>query len=108
MSQLSSAPSKEYLLEEIDSILADTAQLLKGSSTTADGLLESGKATVADGLAAAGARLAKIRDESIYQARAAVTATDRYVQANPWRTAGIVATVSALAGLAAGMLIARR
>lgn len=108
MSQLSSASSKELLIEEFDSILADTAQLLNGSSASADGLLESGKASVADGLAAAGARLAKMRDESMYQARAAVAATDRYVQANPWRTAGIVATVSALAGLAAGMLIARR
>jgi ElaB/YqjD/DUF883 family membrane-anchored ribosome-binding protein len=96
------------MFEEFNSLIADTARLLNAPATVDDGILASETAAVTEGLAKARARLVKLRDESLYQVRTAANATDRYVQANPWRTAGIVAAVSALAGLAAGMLIARR
>jgi ElaB/YqjD/DUF883 family membrane-anchored ribosome-binding protein len=63
---------------------------------------------IMNGLAAAGERIARLRTDALAQASAATTATDDYVQDNPWQAIGIAAAVAALAGLAAGLWIARR
>ncbi len=108
MSHAQNMPSKEHLFDEFDSLVTETVQLLKTVRGNDGELFDAGKTAIEDGLATAGARLAKIRDQYVRQAQTAANATDRYVHENPWRTAGIVATVSALSGLAAGMLISRR
>ena len=46
-------------------------------------------------------------EQSVDQASAAVTATERYVQDSPWRAVGIVAGVSCVVGLAAGLYMGR-
>ena len=63
---------------------------------------------IMNSLAAAGERIARLRTDALAQASAATTATDDYVQDNPWQAIGIAAAVAALAGLAAGLWIARR
>jgi ElaB/YqjD/DUF883 family membrane-anchored ribosome-binding protein len=102
------APTKEILLDEFNVLVADTAQLLKSVPASAGDRLDAGRAAFEDSLADAVARLARIRDESIYQVRAAAKATDRYAHDNPWRTAGAAAALAAFAGLLAGMVLARR
>jgi len=100
--------SKDRLYEEFNAVVAETEQLLKSVATASGekaGALHQG---VADGLAAAGERLDQLRLDALAQAGAAATATDDYVRDNPWRAIGVAAAVSALAGLVAGLLIARK
>ena len=108
MSHTASEVTKDRLYEEFDAVVADTEQLLKSIAGASGEKAVALRASVEQGLAAAGDRLAKIREASVSQASAAARATDEYVHGNPWRAMGIVAAVGALAGLAAGLLIARR
>jgi ElaB/YqjD/DUF883 family membrane-anchored ribosome-binding protein len=101
-------PSRDHLFEEFNALVADTMELLRSAPAANGELLGASRAAVEDGLASAGARLERIRDQSLQQVQSLAHAGDRYVHENPWRTAGIVATVSALAGLVAGILISRR
>ena len=89
-------------------MVEETEQLLKSMATAGGEKAGAMKASVEQGLAAAGSRLARIREESMQQAGAAARATEEYVQENPWTALGTVAAVSAVAGLVAGLLIARR
>ena len=98
----------EKLIKEFESVVAEAEQLIKSIANASSDKVGAVRASVEQGLAAAGDRLAKIRAESIDQASAAARATDDYVQENPWRAIGVAAAVSALAGLVAGLLIARR
>jgi ElaB/YqjD/DUF883 family membrane-anchored ribosome-binding protein len=108
MNQTPSDVTKEKLLQEFNAVIAETEQLLK--SVAGAGSLKAGalKTSVEQGLAAAGDRLAKIREESLGQATAAARATDEYVQGNPWRAVGLAAALAGITGLVAGLLIARR
>ena len=100
--------TKDKLYEEFNAVVAETETLLKSVATAGTDQAGALKASVAKGLADAGARLAKIRDESVHRADAAVHATDDYVHANPWHAVGIAAALAGAAGLVAGLLIARR
>ena len=100
--------AKDRLIDEFHAVVAETEQLLKsvaGASSEKAGALKS---SVAQGLADAGERLAKIREDSLEQARAVARTTDGYVRDNPWRAVGIIAAVAAVTGVVAGLLIARR
>jgi ElaB/YqjD/DUF883 family membrane-anchored ribosome-binding protein len=100
--------SRDALYEEFDALVADTIKLLKTAPAANGEILDAGRTAVEEGLANAEARMVRLRDQSVRQVQSVARAGDRYVHENPWRTAGIVATVSALAGLAAGILITRR
>ena len=108
MTPNTSETTKEKLYEEFNTVVAETEQLLK--SVTAAGTEKAGtlKAGVADGIATAAQRLARIRDDAAAHAKVAAKSTDEYVQENPWRAVGIAAAFAGLAGLLAGVLIARR
>lgn len=108
MNQMPGEVTKERLFDEFSAVVAETEQLLKSLATAGGDKAGALKTSVEQGLAAAGTRLAKIREESLQQASAAARATEEYVQENPWTALGSVAAVSALVGLAAGLLIARR
>lgn len=108
MSHVQAEVTKERLSEEFHAVVAETEQLL--SSLAGAGSEKAGAltASVAESLAAAGQRLAKIREQAVSQACAPARATDEYVKADPWRAIGIFAGAAALAGLVAGLIIARR
>lgn len=108
MSQTHTEVAKNTLYEEFDAVVTETEQLLKSIAGASGDKAVALRASVEQGLAAAGDRLAKIREASVNQAQVAAHATDEYVHDNPWRSMGIVAAVGALAGLAVGLLIARR
>jgi len=108
MNQMPSDVTKERLFDEFNRVVEETEQLLKSMATAGGEKAGAMKASVEQGLAAAGSRLARIREESMQQAGAAARATEEYVQENPWTALGTVAAVSAVAGLVAGLLIARR
>ena len=108
MSQQAAAPSKDKLLDEFNNVVSETEQLLK--SVTSLGSDKAGvlKGNVDEALVAASARVGDIRDRYLAQAEAAAKATDDYVRQNPWGAIGVVALVTAAAGLVSGLLIARR
>jgi ElaB/YqjD/DUF883 family membrane-anchored ribosome-binding protein len=100
--------SKDQLYKEFNTVVTETEQLLKSVAAAGNNKAGALRDGVVDGLAAAGEKLDKLRLQAIDQASAAASATDDYVQENPWRAIGIAAAVSALTGLVAGLLIARR
>ena len=104
----SSPVTNEALYQEFNTVVAETEQLLKSVATAGGEKAGELKAGVEQSLAAAGERLEQIRLEALRQANVATRATDEYVRENPWRAIGIVAAVSATAGIVAGLLIARR
>ena len=107
MNQVPTA-SKDKLLNEFNTVVAETEQLLKsvaGLGADQAGVL---KGNVDQALSSASNQVMQIRDRSIAQAEAAAAAADQYVRQNPWRALGIVALVTAMAGLVSGLMLARR
>ena len=100
--------TKERLFEEFNSVVAETEKLLASLAGAGSDKAGEIQAKVAKQLADAGDRLAKIRDQAAGHANDAARATDEYVHGNPWRSVGIAAVAGGLAGLVAGLLIARR
>ena len=108
MSHTQTEVTKERLYGEFEAVVAETEQLLKSIAGASGDKAVALKASVEQGLAAASERLARIREASLSQAGAAARATDEYVHDNPWRAVGFVAAAGTLAGLIAGLMIARR
>ena len=100
--------TKDKLLNEFNTVVAETEQLLKSVaslSTDQAGVL---KGNVDQALTSASDQVLEISDKSIAQAKAAAMAAEEFVKENPWRVIGIVALVTAAAGFVSGLLIARR
>ena len=100
--------SKEQLFGEFSAVLGEAEQLIRNATAMGAETAGTWKGNVESGLAAAAERLAKIRAESLYQAKAAGRSADRYIQENPWQALGLVAAICGATGIVAGMLIARR
>jgi ElaB/YqjD/DUF883 family membrane-anchored ribosome-binding protein len=108
MSQTQKEITKDQLYAEFETVVAETEQLIKSLAGAGSDKADAIKVNIEQGLAAAGDRLTKIREQSLKQAGMAAQATDDYVHGNPWQSIGVVAGVAAIAGLVAGLLIARR
>jgi ElaB/YqjD/DUF883 family membrane-anchored ribosome-binding protein len=107
MSKVTPDITKDRLLDEFNTVVNETENLLKsvaGMGTEQAGML---KANVDQAIVSASDQIAQIRKTALAQASAAAQATDEYVQGNPWRAVGIVAGLAAITGLLAGLLIAR-
>ena len=108
MSHAQTAVTKERLTEEFQAVVAETEQLLASLAGAGNEKAGALKASITESLAAAGERLAKIREQAVSQACTSARATDEYVKADPWRAIGIFAGTAALVGFVAGLVIARR
>jgi ElaB/YqjD/DUF883 family membrane-anchored ribosome-binding protein len=102
------AVTKDKLLNEFNTVVAETEQLLKSVASLSSDQAGMLKGNVDQALSSASDQVMQIRDQSVAQAKAAALATEEYVKENPWRAVGIVAFVAAAAGLVSGVLIARR
>jgi len=100
--------SREHLFDEFNSLVGETQTLLRSAVDAGGEHANALEASVAKGLSAATERLARLRDQTVEQATSTAHAADRYVHDKPWQTVGIVAALSAVTGIVAGMLIARR
>ena len=96
--------TREKLVEDLRVVLADTEQLLKAVIGQSSEKLAALQPRIEENLRNAKARLAEFEQVASDKARAAAQATDDYAHEHPWRIAG----VSALLGVALGLLIGRR
>ena len=96
--------TREKFVEDLRVVLADTEQLLKAVIGQSSEKLAALQPRIEENLRNAKARLAEFEQVASDKARAAAQATDDYAHEHPWRIAG----VSALLGVALGLLIGRR
>lgn len=96
------------LAKDFHSVVAEAEALIKSIANSGSDKAGGIRTSVEQSLAAAGDRLAKIREQAVGQATGAARATDEYVQQNAWQALGVAAGVAAVVGLVAGLMIARR
>ncbi|TBU93401.1 ElaB/YgaM/YqjD family protein [Phytopseudomonas dryadis] len=105
LSSLSSTPaSKEELLEEFQALVRDTETLLQHSASLVGDQAEELRTQIRSSLGRARSTLKNAEETVVERGKAAVGATEDYVQTHPWQTIGIAAGI----GLLIGMLITRR
>ncbi|MFC6671498.1 DUF883 family protein [Marinobacterium aestuariivivens] len=95
--------SQDELLKDFQALVSDTEKLLQHSAGLAGEQADELREQIRTGLNRARATLHNAEDALGERSKAAVQASEGYVQA-PWQTLGIAAGV----GMLLGMLIARR
>lgn len=100
--------TKDQLIQEYNSVVSETEQLLKSVGSAGAEGAQHLRASVEQSLHVAKERLARMQKDIADRSRAAARVTEEYVQENPWQSVGTAAAIGALAGLVAGLLIARR
>ena len=98
------AVTREKLVADLRTVLADTELLLKAVIGQSGEKLAALQPRIEENLRNAKARLAEFDQLATEHARAAAEATDLYAHEHPWKVAGF----SALIGVAVGLLIGRR
>ena len=96
--------TREKLVADLRTVLADTEQLLKATVDQSGEKLAALKPRLEENLRNAKLRLAEFEQLAADRARAAAEATDAYAHEHPWKVAGL----TALIGMAVGLLISRR
>jgi len=96
--------TREMLADDMRVVLADTEQLLKAVVGQSGEKLAALQPRIEQSLRDVKAQLVEFEQAAAEKARATVQATDDYAHEHPWKIAG----VTALIGVAVGMLIARR
>jgi ElaB/YqjD/DUF883 family membrane-anchored ribosome-binding protein len=96
--------TREKLIADMRTVLADTEQLLKAVVGQSGEKLAALQPRIEENLRNARARLAEFEQVATEQVRVAAETTDAYVHEHPWKVAGF----TALLGVAVGLLIGRR
>ncbi len=96
--------TSEKLVADMRIVLADTEQLLKAVIGQSGEKLAALQPRIEESIRNAKVRLAEFEQAASEQVRAAAETTDAYAHEHPWKVAGI----SALLGVAVGLLIGRR
>src|SRR5687768_10385471 len=108
MNQPVATSPKENLLNEFNAVVTETEHLLKSVASLGSEKAGVLKGNVDQALVSATDRLVRLREQSLAQASAAAAAADKYVNDDPWRALRLVAMAAAVAGLVAGLVIAKR
>ena len=96
--------SKDKLVQDFKSIVADAEELLKATASQAGEKVAVARERIQDSLHQAKVKLAEAEDVIVQKSKQAARATDDYVHENPWQAVGAAAGV----GLVIGLLIGRR
>ncbi|MFZ3155644.1 DUF883 family protein [Pseudomonas sp.] len=96
--------SSDQLLDEFQALVRDTESLLQHSASLAGEQAEALREQIRGSLGRARSTLHNAEDALQARGKAALEATEGYVQTHPWQTLGIAAAI----GLLLGMLITRR
>jgi ElaB/YqjD/DUF883 family membrane-anchored ribosome-binding protein len=96
--------SSDQLINEFKALVRDTESLLQHSASLAGEQAEELREQIRGSLGRARSTLHNAEDTLQERGKAALNATESYVQTHPWQTLGIAAAI----GLLLGMLITRR
>lgn len=96
--------NRERLVGDVKNVIADAEDLLKATATDASERVKSLRPRLEESMRSTKLRLVEAERAVLDTTRSAAEATDRYAHDNPWKTAGIAATV----GLLLGLIIGRR
>jgi ElaB/YqjD/DUF883 family membrane-anchored ribosome-binding protein len=99
--------TKDKLIEDFNTVIADTEQLLKSVAAVGGEKAGAMRASVEQNLRVARERLRELEDAAMQRARATAESTDEYVRANPWESIGIAASIGALVGIVIGLMLNR-
>ena len=104
MSDFDISDNKQKLVSDMKVVVSDAEEILRASAGVAGEKVANLRERFGERLVDAKMRLAEAEGELYNRTRAAATATDDYVNENPWRAVGIAAGV----GLLLGIIIGRR
>ncbi|WP_339531879.1 YqjD family protein [Pseudomonas mucidolens] len=93
--------AQAILMEDFQTLVNDTEKLLDDTAVLAGDQADELRSKIHDSLLQARETLKLTEDSLRERGKAAVTATEDYVQANPWQSVGIAAGVGFLIGLLA-------
>ncbi|MFP6849303.1 MAG: YqjD family protein [Pseudomonas sp.] len=96
--------NKDQLLEEFQALVSDTERLLQHSASLAGDQAEELREQIRSSLGRARGTLHNAEEALHARGKAAIDATEGYVQTHPWQTLGIAAAI----GMLFGILISRR
>ncbi|RON46285.1 DUF883 family protein [Pseudomonas frederiksbergensis] len=101
MASIKAKTAQEILLNDFQTLVSDTERLLEHTKSIAGDQADELRDQIHDSLLRARETLKLTEDSLRQRGQAAVTATEDYVQANPWQSVGIAAGVGFLIGLLA-------
>ncbi len=108
MTRSSSDAIKHKLLADFNAVVTEADQFLKLVADEGGDKADALRSRVERNLNAAKDRLRNLEDAVLERTRETARATDEYVHENPWQTIGVAAGLSALFGVAIGLLLYRR
>lgn len=91
--------SREKLIADFNTVVADAEQLLKSVASDGSDKAQALRVKAEDSLKVAKERLLELEGTLEVKAKAAAAATEVYVQEHPWQTLGIAAALGVLVGL---------
>lgn len=90
--------SKEKLVKDFRSVIADTEELMKFVSNEGEGKAQALRDKVDRNLKVAKEYLHNFEDTVVDKSKAAARVTDEYVHENAWQTVGLAIAVGILVG----------
>jgi len=108
MNYSNSEATRRKLLADFNAVVNEADQFVKHLADEGGEQANAVRNKVERNLNAAKARLRNLEDTVVEKTRATARATDEYVHENPWKTVGVAAGLSALLGVAIGLLLYRR
>ncbi|HWD33085.1 YqjD family protein [Pseudomonas caricapapayae] len=101
MTSKSAKTAQDILMADFQALVRDTEKLLEHTATLAGDQADELRGQIHDSLIRARETLQLTQDSVRERGEAAMSATEEYVQSNPWQSVGIAAGVGFLIGLLA-------
>jgi len=108
MTHSSSEAIKQKLLADFNAVMTEADQLLKLVTNEGGDKADALRTKLERNLNTAKDRLRSMEDAVMEKTKATARATNEYVHENQWQTVGITAGLSAVLGVAIGLLLCRR
>lgn len=102
MEPSSSQFNEEQLIKDLRALAADAEALLMATANTSGDKLAEIRTKAEASLRAAKVTMADAQVDVLAKAKEAATATNHFVQENPWRSVGLAASVGVIVGLLLG------
>jgi len=102
MEPSSSQFNEEQLIKDLRALAADAEALLMATANTSGDKLAEIRTKAEASLRAAKVTMADAQVDVLAKAKEAATATNHFVQENPWRSVGLAASIGVIVGLLLG------